>query len=83
VEPFGLSNLSLSQGAAWAAISFSFSTPVEVIHIFDPTWGLALDNVSYGVAQTPLPAALPLFGTGLGLLGFVGWWRKRRSDAVA
>jgi hypothetical protein len=35
------------------------------------------------VAATPLPAALPLFGTGLGFMGLVGWWRKRRAEAVA
>jgi hypothetical protein len=35
------------------------------------------------VQETPLPAALPLFGTGLGLMGIVGWWRKRRADAAA
>ena len=29
-------------------------------------------------ATTPLPAALPLFATGAGLLGFLGWRRKRR-----
>jgi len=27
---------------------------------------------------TPLPAALPLFATGLGVLGLIGWRRKRR-----
>src|SRR5262249_7994177 len=30
---------------------------------------------------TPLPAALPLFATGLGALGFLGWRRKRRQAA--
>jgi hypothetical protein len=29
------------------------------------------------VAPTPLPAALPLFASAIGGLGFVGWWRKR------
>ncbi|HEX3342143.1 MAG TPA: hypothetical protein VHT68_23570 [Pseudolabrys sp.] len=32
---------------------------------------------------TPLPAALPLFATGLGALGFLGWRRKRRALATA
>ena len=27
----------------------------------------------------PLPAALPLFGTGLAMLGFMGWRRKRKA----
>jgi len=26
----------------------------------------------------PLTAALPLFGTGLGILGFLGWRRRRK-----
>jgi hypothetical protein len=32
-------------------------------------------------ADTPLPAALPLFATGLGALGLVGWRRKRKQAA--
>jgi hypothetical protein len=31
----------------------------------------------------PLPAALPLFATGIGGLGFLGWRRKRKAQAVA
>jgi hypothetical protein len=80
VEPINLPALYLMGGADWAAISFSFSTPVQVIQFFDPSWGLALDDVTYSVAQTPIPTALPLFGTGLGLMGLMGWWRKRRAD---
>jgi hypothetical protein len=34
------------------------------------------------VAATPVPAALPLFGTGLGFMGLMSWWRKKRADAV-
>ena len=30
---------------------------------------------------TPLPAALPLFATGLGALGPLGWRRKRKQAA--
>jgi hypothetical protein len=34
------------------------------------------------VATTPLPAALPLFATGLGALGLLGWRRKRKNAAA-
>ncbi len=30
---------------------------------------------------TPLPATLPLFATGLGALGLLGWRRKRKGTA--
>ena len=33
--------------------------------------------------ETPLPAALPLFATGLGALGLLGWRRKRKAQATA
>ncbi len=32
---------------------------------------------------TPLPAALPLFATGLGLVGLLGWYRKRKAAALS
>jgi hypothetical protein len=31
----------------------------------------------------PLPAALPLFATGIGGLGLLGWHRKRKGQAAA
>jgi hypothetical protein len=34
-------------------------------------------------ASTPLPAALPLFATGLGASGLLGWRRKRKNPAAA
>jgi hypothetical protein len=35
------------------------------------------------VAATPIPAALPLFASGLGALGLLGWRRKRKAQAAA
>jgi hypothetical protein len=32
--------------------------------------------------ETPLPAALPLFATGLGAMGLLGWRRKRKGAAA-
>ena len=40
------------------------------------------DNIDVTVNPTPLPAALPLFATGLGALGLFGWRRKRKSAAA-
>ena len=33
-------------------------------------------------AEVPIPAALPLFATGVGALGLLGWRRKRRAQTV-
>ncbi len=42
----------------------------------DPVVGYFIEYE--GVSAVPIPAALPLFGTGLAILGFVGWRRKRQ-----
>ena len=34
------------------------------------------------VSPTPLPAALPLFATGLGVIGLLSWRRKRKDTAA-
>lgn len=34
-----------------------------------------------GAGAVPVPAALPLFASGLGLLGFAGWRRRRKTAA--
>jgi hypothetical protein len=43
----------------------------------------SFDNLGIDVIQTPLPAALPLFATGLGALGLLGWRRKRKGTTYA
>jgi len=54
---------------------------------FTWTWGQGMPDQSFtintSVSVIPLPATLPLFGSGLGALGLLGWRRKRRVQAVA
>ena len=45
--------------------------------------GIVVATEVAGTGATPLPAALPLFGTGLGVLGLLGWRRKRKAAALA
>jgi hypothetical protein len=35
------------------------------------------------VSNAPLPAALPLFASGLGAMAGFAWWRKRKAAAMA
>jgi len=47
---------------------------------------ISADDFSFAqssIPSVPLPAALPLFGTGLALMGFIGWRRKRKLAATA
>jgi hypothetical protein len=45
--------------------------------------GVSADLGTGALTATPLPAALPLFATGIGGLGLLGWRRKRKVQAVA
>jgi hypothetical protein len=43
-----------------------------------------VDDLTINTASaTPLPAALPLFASGLGALGLLGWRRKRKAVVLA
>jgi len=45
---------------------------------------LAIDNSSLdaAAAAVPVPAALPLFASGMGMFGLLAWRRKRKSAAA-
>ena len=55
----------------------------------DPAFLVGINDILFEVtslspvSETPLPAALPLFATGLGAMGLLGWRRKRKVAALA
>lgn len=47
--------------------------------------GLSFDNLVFegeNISAVPVPAALPLLGSGLAIMGFLGWRRKRHGAAA-
>ena len=54
----------------------AWSAPSANIFLTPGTWSSETTS-----NETPLPAALPLFATGLGVLGLIGWRRKRKQAA--
>jgi hypothetical protein len=59
--------------------SADLSSVTDTTKLFTATSG----TVTVAAAATPLPAALPLFATGLGALGLLGWRRKKKAVALA
>jgi hypothetical protein len=64
------------------------SASIDPLFTIDPTFAFAndftlvfSDGIDNGPTNTPVPAALPLFVTGLGGLGLLGWRRKRKAQA--
>ena len=83
----GTTLISLTNPPAGPYQEFSFdviatlsSTALGFNFRDDPGF-LFLDDVS--VNAVPLPAALPLFATGLGALGLLSWRRKKKVAALA
>ena len=69
VNPLVLSALSDVPSGSWECAGATCD-PVR----------LAVSGVA--ISATPLPAALPLFATGIGALGLLGWRRKRKRAAT-
>ena len=61
----------------------TFTTKVGINENADGSWifvsGAPLYNYYYGVSDVPLPAALPLFASGLVGVGLLGWRRKKAA----
>jgi hypothetical protein len=69
----------------WVPIGVSFAGTAESVVFSGSANFIGFDDITLGSATpgtVPLPAALPLFATGLGVLGLLGWHRKRKSSGT-
>jgi hypothetical protein len=82
-NPCSSSSGSISALATVGALTYTWSglniAPGAKFDITFASWNNAIDSA----VVTPLPAALPLFATGLGALGLLGWRRKRKAAIAA
>jgi hypothetical protein len=64
----------------WGFTDSSAFSSLTIIDFGGDNFGI--DGISFNkgqLAPTPLPAALPLFASGLGLLGLLGWRSKKKK----
>jgi len=75
---------SYTGGALSATLTFDGATFAS-LGITPDTYVYTLpnDTITVQFSPTPLPATLPLFASGLGLLGLLGWRRKKKAAALA
>ena len=59
----------------------AFTNNLTWVSRFSNREDLAFQATFDSVSAVPAPPALPLFGAALGMLGLVGWWRRRQSAA--
>jgi plastocyanin len=90
VESGATAGIFVSNGTFQSTVSFDFTFGVAGFYpYFDAVTGHAEEGAFGSItvlpaATTPLPAALSLFASGLGALGFFGWRRKRKNvSAIA
>ena len=67
------------------AITFTNGDTLTIAFFNAEDWAITpkIDFQLSGPSATPLPGALPLFVSGTGLLGFLGWRRKKQQAKAA
>lgn len=63
-----------------STLDYNFS-PILVSAILIPSSSKLYDDIT--ITETPVPAALPLFASGLGALGLIAYRRKRKATRAA
>jgi hypothetical protein len=74
------SSLLPPSGSGHNLVSFDFNGQTITSVVLEDTGTAAFEYSD--VTYTPLPAALPLFAGGLGMIGFLGHRRKRKTAAA-
>ncbi len=69
-EPYTPNEITFSQ---------SYDAAIDQVSNSKNPAGTIVNIADVSLTLTPLPAALPLFATGLGALGLLGWRRKRKA----
>ena len=78
------SGTALSDSATWDSTTLAMLGVTPGTYAYTWGFGAHADSVTLDVLNpVPVPAALPLFATGLGGLGLLGWRRKRKAQAAA
>jgi hypothetical protein len=80
--PAGVTNL-LEDGNLQLLTPAGFSVTLPGLGLVSLAVNAQSDAVEGVEGQVPLPGALPLFATGLGALGLLGWRRKKKAVALA
>jgi hypothetical protein len=81
-------NIDAVDGASAAAVTFICGAGIVCVPSLAPIKNTLLEDPtstvtnSASLSAVPLPAALPLFASGLGVLGLVAWRRKRKAAAL-
>jgi hypothetical protein len=76
-----LPHLLQTPGCATCTFFAFFAVGVQSATDFDAA-NVLVNSITAEASVVPLPGALPLFATGMGLLGLLGW-RKKRKNALA
>ena len=77
---YSLTDANNCNGNRYDLVTFGVNSGVIGSVVLSDTTGSAA--FEFGTVATPLPAALPLFATGLAGLGLLGWRRKRKAAAT-
>jgi hypothetical protein len=71
-----------STGKVTDVLNFGDGTILDITLYNAEDWAIT-PKISFDLDPTPLPATLPLFMSGLGALGLLGWRKKREAFAIA